>query len=80
MFADDACSDDASTRRAPLLDSFDVRGIAALIRAGKAKKVVLVCGACISVSAGILDFRTPGTGLYDNLSKYGLPHPQAVFI
>mmetsp|Transcript_2976 Transcript_2976/g.8382 ORF Transcript_2976/g.8382 Transcript_2976/m.8382 type:complete len:279 (-) Transcript_2976:46-882(-) len=38
-----------------------------------------MCGAGISVSAGIPDFRTPGTGLYDNLQKYDLPHPQAVF-
>ena len=36
-------------------------------------------GAGISVSAGIPDFRTPGTGLYDNLQKYDLPHPTAVF-
>lgn len=25
------------------------------------------------------DFRTPGTGLYDNLQKYNLPFPEAVF-
>ena len=29
--------------------------------------------------AGIPDFRTPGTGLYDNLQKYDLPSPQAIF-
>jgi NAD-dependent SIR2 family protein deacetylase len=28
---------------------------------------------------GIPDFRTPGTGLYDNLQKYNLPYPEAVF-
>lgn len=33
----------------------------------------------MSVAAGIPDFRTPGTGLYDNLEKYNLPHPTAVF-
>ena len=38
-----------------------------------------MCGAGMSVSAGIPDFRTPGTGLYDNLQKYNLPRPQAVF-
>jgi len=36
-------------------------------------------GAGISVSAGIPDFRTPGTGLYDNLEKYNLPYPEAIF-
>jgi NAD-dependent SIR2 family protein deacetylase len=25
------------------------------------------------------DFRTEGTGLYDNLQKYNLPYPEAVF-
>lgn len=29
--------------------------------------------------AGIPDFRTPGSGLYDNLQKFNLPHPEAVF-
>ncbi|CAE8696539.1 unnamed protein product, partial [Polarella glacialis] len=33
----------------------------------------------MSVSAGIPDFRTPGTGLYDNLEKYELPFPEAIF-
>lgn len=28
---------------------------------------------------GIPDFRTPGTGLYDNLQKYSLPFPEAIF-
>jgi NAD-dependent SIR2 family protein deacetylase len=32
-----------------------------------------------SVSAGIPDFRTPKTGLYDNLQKYNLPYAEAVF-
>lgn len=30
-------------------------------------------------AAGIPDFRSPGTGLYHNLQKYNLPHPQAIF-
>ena len=27
----------------------------------------------------VSDFRTPGTGLYDNLAKYELPRPEAIF-
>ena len=36
-------------------------------------------GAGASVSAGIPDFRSPGTGLYSQLESYGLPFPEAVF-
>jgi hypothetical protein len=42
-------------------------------------KVLVMAGAGLSVSAGIPDFRTPGTGLYDNLAKYQLPYPTAIF-
>eukprot|EP00854_Cymbomonas_tetramitiformis_P028565 gene28565-35425_t len=59
----------------------DLEAIAKLIRDGNARNIVAVCGAGISVSAGIPDFRTPGTGLYDNLQKYDLPEgrPESVF-
>ena len=33
----------------------------------------------ISTAAGIPDFRSPGTGLYDNLQKYDLPYAEAIF-
>lgn len=62
-----------------VLSSFDLEGVAEYIREGKAKNIIVMCGAGISVSAGIPDFRTPGTGLYDNLQKYDLPDPQAIF-
>jgi NAD-dependent deacetylase sirtuin 2 len=42
-------------------------------------KVITMSGAGISVSAGLPDFKSPGTGLYHNLQKYNLPYPEAVF-
>mmetsp|Transcript_25144 Transcript_25144/g.38551 ORF Transcript_25144/g.38551 Transcript_25144/m.38551 type:complete len:309 (+) Transcript_25144:112-1038(+) len=56
-----------------------LRAIAAMIEKKKAKKIMVLAGAGVSVAAGIPDFRTPGTGLYDNLQKYNLPFPEAVF-
>lgn len=108
------------------LASFDLAGVADLIKAGKARRIVVMAGECvgstfgrlslgslffacrhvvpchsyapsrvrprclrcahacttgagISVSAGIPDFRSPGTGLYSQLQRYNLPWPEAVF-
>lgn len=49
------------------------------LRDKKFKKILIMTGAGISVSAGIPDFRSPGTGLYDNLKQYNLPFPEAIF-
>jgi NAD-dependent deacetylase sirtuin 2 len=63
----------------PGLSSLDLPGIAQYISSGRARNIVVLVGAGISVSAGIPDFRTPGSGLYCQLQKYNLPFPEAVF-
>jgi len=56
-----------------------LENVAQWIKSGTCKKILVLNGAGISCSAGIPDFRTPGTGLYDNLKKYNLPYPEAIF-
>ena len=48
------------------------------LKKGQYRKVIVMVGAGVSVAAGIPDFRSPGTGLYDNLKKYDLPSPQVL--
>lgn len=62
-----------------VLGTIDVQGLAKFIKEGKAKNIVTMAGAGISTAAGIPDFRSPGTGLYDNLGEYNLPDPMAIF-
>uniref|UniRef100_A0A8C3UAN1 NAD-dependent protein deacetylase sirtuin-2 n=2 Tax=Catharus ustulatus TaxID=91951 RepID=A0A8C3UAN1_CATUS len=49
------------------------------LKSERCKNVVCMVGAGISTSAGIPDFRSPGTGLYSNLQSYDLPYPEAIF-
>lgn len=63
----------------PLIPTFDVDGVAKYITENNVKKILVMCGAGISVAAGIPDFRTPGTGLYAQVAKYNLPQPESLF-
>jgi NAD-dependent SIR2 family protein deacetylase len=49
------------------------------LKNGKYKRIMFCVGAGISTAAGIPDFRTPGTGLYDNLKEYNLSQAEDVF-
>jgi hypothetical protein len=65
------------TVESPVLKSFDLRG--AVEYMANCSNIIVMSGAGISTSAGIPDFRTPGTGLYSQLEKYNLPNPEAIF-
>jgi NAD-dependent SIR2 family protein deacetylase len=56
-----------------------VEALCDALKQGVFKRVVVMAGAGISVSAGIPDFRTPGTGLYSQLEHFNLEHPEDIF-
>ncbi|BGP24504.1 Sir2 histone deacetylase Hst2 [Rhodotorula toruloides] len=67
-----APSSSKPNRAFPHLSTSDkptLEDVAKLIKDGKAKRIMLMVGAGVSTGAGIPDFRSPGTGLYDNLAK-----------
>uniref|UniRef100_H2ZEV4 NAD-dependent protein deacetylase n=1 Tax=Ciona savignyi TaxID=51511 RepID=H2ZEV4_CIOSA len=71
--------DDTEEQPEQLLPEVSFKGVAEYIASDKCKNIIVMSGAGISTAAGIPDFRSPGSGLYDNLQKYDLPNPQAIF-
>jgi len=61
------------------VEDWTVSKICEELKNGRFKNIVVFTGAGISTSAGIPDFRTPGTGLYDNLQAYNLDEPEDIF-
>lgn len=59
--------------------TINLDGVCQKLKAGEFKNVVVMCGAGISTSAGVPDFRSPSMGLYFKLKKYNLPYPEAIF-
>ena len=68
--------DGGSEAPTPVLSSLKLAGVAAAIREGRCQNIIVMAGAGVSIP----DFGTPGTRLYDNLAKYNLPTPTAVFV
>ena len=71
--------DAAAASAGPAQPTLDFAGFAARLANAPPRSVIVMVGAGMSVAAGIPDFRTPGSGLYDNLQAYGLPYPEAIF-
>eukprot|EP00211_Chloroparvula_japonica_P014427 CAMPEP_0119122498 /NCGR_PEP_ID=MMETSP1310-20130426/2731_1 /TAXON_ID=464262 /ORGANISM="Genus nov. species nov., Strain RCC2339" /LENGTH=257 /DNA_ID=CAMNT_0007112157 /DNA_START=59 /DNA_END=832 /DNA_ORIENTATION=- len=73
-------TDDKTQSGARPLEEANLESLIQYIKSEKCKNVIIMSGAGISVAAGIPDFRSKGTGLYDNLGEYGeLPDPTAIF-
>ncbi|XP_069699063.1 NAD-dependent protein deacetylase sirtuin-2 [Periplaneta americana] len=77
-FYDDDAKEE-SEEKIKVLPEPTLDAVVELIKEGKAKNIITLAGAGISTSAGIPDFRSPVSGLYNNLEKYNLPDPLAIF-
>ena len=63
----------------PILTSCRLSHTLAADKMSSASKILVMTGAGLSTPSGIPDFRSPGSGIYDNLQKFNLPYPEAIF-
>ncbi|KAA1469712.1 NAD-dependent deacetylase sirtuin-2 [Dentipellis sp. KUC8613] len=63
----------------PVFEDKTISSVAKFITSDECRNIFVMLGAGVSTSAGIPDFRSPGTGLYSNLARLNLPYPEAVF-
>jgi NAD-dependent histone deacetylase SIR2 len=76
----DSDSDEEDDTPRILLPSFtSIKHVVEAIE--KAKKIIVITGAGISVSCGIPDFRSKDIGIYNTLDceKYNIPSPELLF-
>lgn len=79
FFAETLKFSDSSDKQEKVIEDLTFHGLTKHWKEKGFKNIITMVGAGISTSAGIPDFRSPGSGLYDNLQKYNLPHPTAIF-
>lgn len=66
-------------RSEAVLEEVSIGGVAEYIKRQQCMNIIVMVGAGISTSAGIPDFRSPGTGIFSALQKYNLPSPEYMF-
>ncbi|KAI8070718.1 DHS-like NAD/FAD-binding domain-containing protein [Gongronella butleri] len=66
-------------KEAAVLTANTMDAIAEYIQKAQVNKIIVMTGAGISTAAGIPDFRSKDTGLYDNLQRFDLPYAEAIF-
>ncbi|XP_056269320.1 NAD-dependent protein deacetylase sirtuin-3, mitochondrial isoform X2 [Pseudoliparis swirei] len=67
------------SRGGPAEERLTLQAVATSIAERRYQRVVVMAGAGISTPSGVPDFRSPGSGLYDNLQQYRLPYAEAIF-